>query len=403
MTTETIKQKLLNRLEEKQDRIIEIRRYLHENPELSFQETNTAKYIADFYEGKDCDVRTNVGGNGVVVTIDSGKPGKTIGIRADFDALPITEETGLPFASKNPGVMHACGHDGHTAYMLILGETLIEMKDELQGKIVILHQHAEETPPGGAISMIEDGVLDGVDNVFGIHVMSEMETGKIFYRPGNVQTGRAYFKVTINGKGGHGSSPHMTKDAIVAGSHFVVALQTVVSRALSPFDVGSITIGNFDGKGSFNVIKDKVTLEGDVRSMSEEGKETIEKEVRAKLDGICEMFGVTYELEYKDDYPVLYNDPEITQFGAEVLKNTDTPEVDSVEITEPLPPSEDFAYYAKERPSMFFYVGAAVENGETYPHHHPKFDINEKSLIISAKAMGAVVVDYLFEEQSERI
>lgn len=399
MANSTVKKDLFARLDEKQDRMIEIRRHLHANPELSFQETKTAKYIAEFYDGLDCDVRTNVGGNGVVITIDSGNPGKTIAIRADFDALPITEETGLPFASKNPGVMHACGHDGHTAYMLILAETLIEMKDELQGKVVILHQHAEETPPGGAISMIADGALDGVDHVIGIHVMSEMETGKIYYRPGNVQTGRAYFKATINGVGGHGSSPHKAKDAIVAASHFVVALQTIISRALNPFDVGSITIGNFDGKGSFNVIKEKVTLEGDVRAMSPEGKEIIEKEVRAKLDGISKMYGVTYDLDYKDDYPVLYNDPEITEFGADVLKNTEIPGVNEVLITEPLPPSEDFAYYAKERPSMFFYVGAAPENGEIYPHHNPKFDINEDSLMISAKAMGSIVLGYLTGEE----
>lgn len=400
MTSETIKQDLMKRLAEKEDRIIEIRRYLHANPELSFQETKTAQYIQDFYLGKDCDIRANVGGNGILVTIDSGKPGKTVGIRADFDALPITEETGLPYASRNPGVMHACGHDGHTAYMLVLGETLIEMKDQLQGKIVIIHQHAEEQPPGGAIGMIEDGALEGIDNVFGIHVMSSMETGKIFYRPGNIQTGRAYFKAVINGVGGHGSSPHQAKDAIVAASQFVVSLQTVVSRALSPFDVGSITVGNFDGQGSFNVIKDSVTLEGDVRSMSDEGMETIEREIRAKLDGVAAMFGVTYDLDFVPDYPVLYNDPELTEFGANVLKKTEMPEVEGVEVVEPQAPSEDFAHYARERPSMFFYVGAAPEDGPAYPHHHPKFNINEKSLIISAKAMGAIVVDYLMTEMA---
>lgn len=378
--------------------MIDIRRYLHAHPELSFQETKTAQYIADFYEGKDCDVRTNVGGNGVVVTIDSGKPGKTVAIRADFDALPILEDTGLSFASKNPNVMHACGHDAHTAYMLILAESLIEMKEDLKGKIVVLHQHAEEIPPGGAIKMIEDGVLDGVDNVFGIHVMSDIATGKVYYRPGNVQTGRSYFKVTIKGVGGHGSSPHQAKDPIVAASHFVVAIQTIVSRGLSPFDVGSVTIGSFDGKGSFNVIKESITLEGDVRAMSEETHALIEKEIRAKLDGISAMFDVTYDLNYKNDYPVLYNDPELTEFGARVLKNTVIAEIDTIEITEPLSPSEDFAYYAKELPSMFFYIGAAPEDGKIYPHHHPKFDINEKSLLISAKSMGAIVVDYLKEE-----
>ena len=256
---------LVERLREKEDRMIEIRRYLHQHPELSFKEVETPKYIADFYKDKDCKVETNVGQNGVKVTIDSGKPGKTLAIRADFDALPIKEETGLPFASENEGVMHACGHDAHTAYMLILAETLIEMKDQFKGKVIVIHQPAEEMPPGGAQGMIKDGVLDGVDHVLGAHVMSTMEAGKVFYKEGFVQTGRAYFKLTVHGKGGHGSSPHMANDAIVAGANFVTTAQTVVSRRLSPFETGVVTIGSFDGKGQFNVIKDSIEIEGDVR------------------------------------------------------------------------------------------------------------------------------------------
>lgn len=395
-----MKEKLFQKLDEKRDRMIEIRRYLHEHPELSFQEENTAKYIADFYKEMDCDVRTHVGGNGVVVTIDTGKPGKTLAIRADFDALPITEETGLAFASKNPGVMHACGHDGHTAYMLILGETLIEMKQELTGKIVILHQHAEETPPGGAIQMIQDGALDGVDNVLGIHVMSTMKTGEVFYREGAIQTGRSYFKLKVQGQGGHGSSPHLANDAIVAASEFVVAVQTVISHRLNPFDVGSITIGSFDGKGSFNVIKDAVELEGDVRSMSEEARNIIQKEITRIVSGIEAMFGVTCELDYKNDYPVLNNDEALTDFVVKSIKGAKIPEITDVVRCEPQPPSEDFAYYAKERPSSFFYVGAMPADGHFYPHHHPKFDINEDSLLIASKAMGACVVDYLKGENN---
>ncbi|MBN3525056.1 M20 family metallopeptidase [Paenibacillus apiarius] len=396
-----MKTELFRRLDEKKERIIEIRRYLHAHPELSFQEENTAKYIAEFYKDKPCDVREHVGGNGVVVTIDSGKPGKTLAIRADFDALPITEQTGLPFASQNPGVMHACGHDGHTAYMLVFGETLMEMKDQLEGKVVILHQHAEETPPGGAIHMIQDGCLDGVDHVLGIHVMSTMETGGVFYREGPIQTGRAYFKVKIHGKGGHGSSPHMANDAIVAASEFVCAVQTIVSRRLNPFDVGSITIGSFDGKGSFNVIKDSVELEGDVRAMTEETRSLIEQEIRRILSGLQEMFGITYELEYNNDYPVLVNDPALTEFVVKSLTQSGIPEVTSIERCEPQPPSEDFAYYAQQRPSVFFYVGAMPGNGEYYPHHHPKFDINEDCLQIAAKVMGALVIDYMKEGERD--
>lgn len=295
---------IMKKLDEKQDRIIGIRRYLHEHPELSFHEEQTAKYIEEFYNVVPVDsVETNFGGErGIVVTINGSKPGKTIAIRADFDALPITEETGLPFASKNEGVMHACGHDGHTAYMLVLAETFAEVKDQLKGTIRVIHQPAEETPPGGAIGMIKAGVLDGVDAILGIHVMSNMKTGHIYYRSGNTQTGRSYFKLVVQGKGGHGSSPHLANDAIVAASSFVMNVQTIVSRRINPFDTASVTIGNFDGKGSFNVIKDSVTIEGDVRTMSSETREIVEKEVRAFAEGLEKSYGVKSTLEYHNDY-----------------------------------------------------------------------------------------------------
>lgn len=383
---------LSRELEKREQKMIEIRRYLHAHPELSFKEKETPKYIADFYNGKEAAVETNIGANGVKVTIDSGKPGKTIAIRADFDALPIEEATGLPYASKNKGVMHACGHDAHTAYMLILAETLIEMKDSFNGKVVVIHQPAEEVPPGGAQTMIKDGVLDGVDHVLGVHVMSTMAAGKIYYYSGFVQTGRAFFKLKIKGKGGHGSSPHMANDSIIAGSYFVTAVQTVVSRKLNPFETGVVTIGSFDGKGPFNVIKDSVELEGDVRGLTEETKATIEKEIKRLSAGLESMFGVTCELDYNDDYPALYNNPEFTEYVAKTIKEqSDVP----VEKSEPQPPSEDFAYYAKERPSAFIYSGAMPEEGEVYPHHHPKFNISEKSMLIAAKAVGTVVLDYL--------
>lgn len=390
---------LMKRLEDKKERIIEIRRYLHEHPELSFQEEETAKYISDFYKDVPVDsVETNFGGQrGIVVTIKGSQLGKTIAIRADFDALPIQEETGLPFASKNEGVMHACGHDGHTAYMLVLAETLAEVKDQIKGTIRVIHQPAEETPPGGALGMIEAGVLEGVDAIIGIHVMSTMKTGHIYYRSGNTQTGRSYFKLVVQGKGGHGSSPHLANDAIVAASAFVLNVQTIVSRRINPFDTASITIGNFDGKGSFNVIKDAVTIEGDVRTMTPETRELVEKQIQAFAEGIETSYGVESKLEYKNDYPVLYNDPDVTEQVRQALEQASIPDVESILETPPQPPSEDFAYYLEKVPGCFFYVGAAPESGEAYPHHHPKFDINENSLIISAKAMAAVVASYCGE------
>lgn len=384
---------LTQKLEEKEGRIIEMRRYLHAHPELSFEEEKTAQYIADFYKDVPVDkVETNYGGgNGVVVTIKGAQPGKTIAIRADFDALPITEETDVAFKSTNPGVMHACGHDGHTAYMLILAETLAELKSELKGTIRVLHQPAEEVPPGGALGMIKAGALEGVDHIFGIHVMSNMETGKVFYRAGNTQTGRSYFKLKVQGKGGHGSSPHTANDAIVAASSFVMNVQTIVSRHINPFDTAVVTIGSFDGKGSFNVIKDSVTLEGDVRTMSDESRTIVEEQVRQFAEGLETSFKVKSELEYANDYPVLYNNPEVTGLVQEALEAANFAEILE---TAPQPPSEDFAYYLKEVPGTFFYVGAMPANGEWYPHHHPKFEINEDSLLISAKAMAAVVVKF---------
>lgn len=386
---------LVEKLREKEDRMIEIRRHLHQHPELSFHEEETPKYIADFYKDKDCKLETNVGPNGVKVTIDSGKPGKTLAIRADFDALPIKEETGLSFASKNDGVMHACGYDAHTAYMLILAETLIEMKDQFSGKVIVIHQPAEEMPPGGAQGMIKDGVLDGVDHVLGVHVMSTMEAGKIFYKPEFVQTGRAYFRLTVHGRGGHGSSPHMANDAIVAGSNFVTTAQTVVSRRLSPFETGVVTIGSFDGKGQFNVIKDTIEIEGDVRALTDDTRDTIQKELTHLVEGLEASFGVKCDFEFNKDYPALYNNPEFTSYVAETIKNAEGTDIQGVEECEAQPPSEDFAFYAVELPSTFIYSGAAPEDGEVYPHHHPKFNISESSMLVAAEAVGTVVLDYL--------
>lgn len=388
-----MKEKLMKMLEEREEEIIQIRRYLHENPELSFKEEKTAKYIEDFYKGKDVEVQTNVGnGYGIIVTIKGAKPGKTIGLRADFDALPIVEETPVPFKSKNEGVMHACGHDGHTAYLLVLADCLIQLKSELSGTIKIIHQHAEEVPPGGAKSIVESGLIDDLDEVYGIHLLPMGPAGLVGYHAGFAFNGRAYMKLKIQGRGGHGSSPHLANDAIVAGAHFVTAVQTIISRRLSPFEIGVITIGSFDGKGTFNVIKDSVELEGDIRYMTVETKGKIEKEVKRLVKGLEEEFGVTCELTYEMDYPPVYNNPELTAKVAETLKNANDQHIKEVREFPALAPSEDFAYYAEKFPACFFYIACTPEGVEDpYFNHHPKFDIDEASLLVAAKAVGQVV------------
>lgn len=383
-------------LQERKDEITQIRRHLHEHPELSFHEAETAKFIQDFYKGKDVEVATEVGnGHAVVVTIKGGKPGKTIALRADFDALPIEEQTDLPFKSKNPGVMHACGHDGHTAYLLVLADCLIQLKENIPGTIKIVHQHAEETPPGGAKSVVESGILDDVDQIFGIHVFPFGESGQVYYHSGYAMAGRTYFKLKIQGVGGHGSSPHMANDAIVAGAYFVTAIQTVVSRRLNPFDTGVITIGSFDGKGSFNVIKDAVELEGDVRYMNTENRDKMDAEIHRIVAGIEAMFGVTVELTYTNDYPPLYNDPAVTEQVVTSLQKGVGEYLTGISEYDMLSGSEDFAYYLQKIPGVFFYIGAKPKNtSNAYFNHHPKFDIDEDALLVAAKSVADVVLDY---------
>lgn len=391
-----MRNQLMKRLEERKDEMIEIRRYLHAHPELSFQEEKTAQYIIDFYNGKDVQIDTNVGnGYGIIVTIKGGKPGKTIGLRADFDALPITEEADVPFKSKNEGVMHACGHDAHTAYLLVLADCLIELKDQLAGTVKIIHQHAEEVPPGGAKSIMESGKLDDLDAIFGIHVLPMDPAGVVGYRSGYAFNGRSYFKLHIQGTGGHGSSPHTANDAIVAGAHFVTVTQTIVSRRLNPMESGVVTIGSFDGKGSFNVIKDSIELEGDIRYMSNESKGIIEKELHRIVAGLETQFGVTCTLEYEADYPPLYNTPELTAMVADTLKNANDKHITEVKEYPPLSPSEDFAYYLEKIPGSYFFIGCTPKGvDKPYFNHHPKFDLDEDAILVAAKAVGHVVCSY---------
>ncbi|EGF13302.1 amidohydrolase [Dialister micraerophilus] len=392
-----LQEKLIKMLEKRKDEMIQIRRHLHENPEVSFHETETAKYIAKFYEGKDVEIHKNIAGkNGIVVTIKGGKSGKTIGIRADFDALPIKEETGLFFASKNEGVMHACGHDGHTAYLMILADCLIKLKDEIKGTIKIIHQNAEEMAPGGAKDIVESGLLDDMEEIYGIHLLPDGAAGTVGWHKGYSFTGRSYMKLEIKGVGGHGSSPHLANDAIVAGAYFITQAQTVISRRLNPFDVGVITIGSFDGKGQFNIIKESVELEGDIRCMSNEGQKLIGEELEKLAKGIETGFGVKCKLTYKNDYSPLYNDIELTEKVVKILEKAAKKDKDIKEVKEfpPQAPSEDFSYYNKICKGCYFFIAAAPKNvKKVIYNHNPKFDIDEDALLVAAKSVAYIVTE----------
>ena len=391
-----LKTDLLRRLDEKSERMVAIRHYLHENPEISWQEEKTADYIAEFYQDLDCQVTRNVGdGYGIVVDIDSGKAGRTLALRADFDALAIQEETDVSYKSQVNGAMHACGHDAHTAYMLVLAETLIELKDQWTGKIRIIHQNAEEVTPGGAIGMVEAGAVEGVDAIFGIHVMATQKLGDVVYCPGNAQTGRGNLELKITGRGGHASSPHEAKDAIVAGAYFVTQLQTVVSRSLSPFEIASVTVSKFDGRGPINAINGEVDIAVDLRAMSSETQKTVEQRIMDLLEGIKASFGVEYDAKFTYDYPVLYNDTELGALYEQSMNKSEIPEIKHFGQCPPQAPSEDFAHFANQVPGLFFYVGCTPEDREMTSHHNPKFYCDDASVLIAAKTMGAFDLDYL--------
>ncbi|MCS0670238.1 amidohydrolase [Cytobacillus firmus] len=398
-------EELIKKLEEREEEMIKIRRYLHQNPELSFKEEKTAAYIANFYRGKDVDLITNAGnGYGIVVTIEGGNPGKTVALRADFDALPIKEELDVPFKSKKEGIMHACGHDAHTAYLMVLADCLIQLKDKIHGTVKIIHQHAEEEPPGGAKSIVEEGFLDDVHAIFGIHVLPIAPAGTVGYHSGYSFNGRAYFKLRLQASGGHGSSPHKANDAIVAGAYFVTAIQTVVSRRVDPFHAGVVTIGSFDGKGSFNVIKDHIEIEGDVRYSNDETKDVMNREIHRIVNGLEELFGVCCELTYEPDYPPLYNDPELTRFVAGTLSAAGDKDIIEIKEFPKMAPSDDFAYYLEKVPGCYFYIGCTPKGTEEpYFNHHPKFDIDEGSLLVAAKSVGYVICHYFNMNENEKL
>ena len=383
-----MKDKLFEKLTNAYEDMIVMRRHLHMNPELSFQEENTAKYIVDFYADLGIDVRSDVGGNGGVARVKGGRPGKTVALRADFDALPIQDEKDVPYKSTVPGIMHACGHDGHTATLLQLAKAIHEMQEELAGEYVFIHQHAEEFAPGGAKPMIEDGCLDGVDVIFGTHLWSLTDMGTVEYRVGPTMAAADRFDITVQGAGGHGASPHQTKDAVAIGAQLVTNLQQIVSRRANPTESAVLSVGSFVAENAFNVIADSAKLSGTVRTFNPDIRVLMQREMERIVEGTALANNCTIELDYQPGYPALVNHEDETLFLKAVAETI--PGVEKVLETEPHMGGEDFGYYLEKVPGTFFFTGAMPEN--PYPHHHPKFDFDEKAMLIAAKTLGAAAI-----------
>ncbi|GAB6935189.1 N-acetyl amino acid acetylase SndC [Calditerricola yamamurae] len=373
------------------------RRHFHMHPELSFQEVETPKRIAELQRSFGLAVREGVGGRGVVAVLEGASPGPTVALRADFDALPIQDEKEVPYRSRVPGVMHACGHDAHTAILLGVAKALCAVRDRLPGRVVFIHQFAEEVTPGGAKAMIEDGCLEGVDVIYGTHVWSGLPLGTIGYREGPMMAAADAFRIVVEGRGGHGAAPHETVDAIAIGAQLVSMLQQVVARRVDPVQPAVVTVGSFHAGSAFNVIAEQAELEGTARAFDEGVRTLLEREIERVVHGVCSAAGARYTYTYTRGYPALVNHERETRLLVDILSRIY--DANRLVSMEPLMGGEDFAYYLQEVPGTFFFTGAGnPQVGAAYPHHHPRFDIDERAMAVAAKTLAALTLRTLVGE-----
>jgi amidohydrolase len=380
MATETLN----NLVKQTKEEVINWRRYLHQNPELSFQEEKTSQFIYDTLQTFGNLEITRPTKTSVMARLIGSQPGKVLAIRADMDALPIEEENTFEFASKNPGVMHACGHDGHTAMLLGTAKILSGMKDQIKGEVRFFFQHAEELFPGGAEEMVEAGVMEGVDLVIGAHLWSPMEIGKVGIVYGSMMAGPDTFYITVKGKGGHAALPHNTVDSIAIAAQVVTNLQHIVSRNTDPLDNLVLSVTQFVAGTTHNVIPGAVEICGTVRSFDERFRESVPQLMERIIKGITEAHGATYEFKYECGYRPVINDHEVTKYIEETILEVFGEE--TLDMMRPNMGGEDFSAFQQKAPGTYFYVGAGNKAKDiTYPHHHARFTVDEDALEIGVK------------------
>ena len=364
------------------DIIVDTRRDIHQHPELAFDEHRTSKLVAERLQSLGIEIQTGVGKTGVVGTLKGENNGKTIAFRADMDALPLQETSDISYKSKNAGIMHACGHDGHTAMLLGTAEVLSKQADKLNGTLKFFFQPAEEGQ-GGARFMIDDGALDGVDEVYGIHLWNYQKYGTIGVKSGPIMAAADIFEITVHGKGGHGAAPQGTKDAVLIAAHLIQTLQTIVSRNTNPIESTVVTVGQINGGYNFNIIADKVSLRGTTRAYTEDNRQLIKKRMKEIIAGTEKTFGTKIELDYEDGYPPTINDPT----AADNLLNAAQKIVgDGAGHPYLSMGAEDFSYFLQKVPGCYFLVGSAPQDREplSVPHHCSHFDIDERALLVGS-------------------
>jgi amidohydrolase len=374
------------------DEVVATRRDLHEHPELGFEEERTSALVADRLRALGLDVTTGIGKTGVVGVLRGAAPGKTIMLRADMDALPIDEENDVPYKSRTPVRMHACGHDGHVAMLLGAARVVTGRRAELAGTVCFLFQPAEEGK-GGAKAMIADGVLErfGIERAYGLHLASTHPAGQVGFREGPFYASSDSIEITVEGRGGHGASPHQTVDPVYVASQFVVAVQQIVSRNVDPLEPAVVTIGAINGGTTHNVIPSRVRLLGTVRAFDADVRAKMAERIERVLRGVCESAGATYEFEYLWRYPVTSNDVEQTRYARALAERV----VGSERVADvpKLMGAEDFSFFAERVPACFFTVGSNGGPNSAFPHHHARFDIDESVLATGVRMMTALALD----------
>jgi amidohydrolase len=368
---------ILNRVAEMQDEVAGWRRHIHQNPELQYDVFETARFVEQKLKEFGCDeIVPGIGRTGVVGIIKGRLgDGGVVGLRADMDALPIREITGKPYASKNPGKMHACGHDGHTAMLLGAAKYLAETRN-FAGAVAVIFQPAEEGGAGG-LAMVKDGMMDrfGIQKVYGMHNMPGLPLGHFAIRPGPIMAATAEFTITIKGRGGHAAQPHRTIDPIVVGSHLVVALQTIASRTIDPVDSVVVTVTKFHGGDAYNVIPEHAEIAGTVRTLRKEVATAAHDRMKTICDGIAATFGASIHFDFHANYPVTVNDAEQTVFAGDVAAVI----AGETQVHRGIPPlmgGEDFSYMLEARPGAFIFIG----NGDTPNLHHSGYDFNDEAI-----------------------
>jgi amidohydrolase len=373
--------------------IIEIRRDIHTYPEQGFDVFRTAALVAENLKRWGIHVQEKIGKTGVVGNLEGYHPGPTIAIRADMDALPIQETGGIPYKSKNDGVMHACGHDGHTAILLGIAKVLTNKRELLHGRVRFIFQPSEEKD-GGATYMIDDGCLEGVDEIYGIHLWNYSRFGEIGCKPGTILAATDSLNFIVEGVGGHGAMPQGTVDAIVVSANLINALHTIVSRNVDPLQNAVVTLGTIQGGDNHNVIASSVKMDGTVRTFSEEIRTLIRKRILEISRGIETTFESKIKVQIEKGYPATINDPKLYE---KLMTAAQITVGDGARKITPFMGGEDFAYYAKKIPGCFFFIGSSppgVSPG-TIPHHCSHFDFDERAMLVGASVLLELIENSL--------